>query len=239
MGKFSILAAVVALALSAVHYFDISSHLKFSEIRSTYYNLVLHVENHPYLAPLIFIVLYVTVALSTIPGLLVLDLLAGMFFIEWWGAVIITVGGILGSLFFYLTMKWMKVSWKSPKMVRALGKMQTFLQERGVLFLFLVRLMPFFPFWLVSVALSLLKVRVRRFLWTSTLGFFTLAMVMTSLGKGIKDSLESETEMLSLLLTPKMMIAALLLVIFMILPFILKKRKREEMIKKEENPDQE
>ncbi|WP_313755859.1 TVP38/TMEM64 family protein [Tissierella sp.] len=131
------------------------------------------------MAPMIYVAL-----LSSLPLLLfpdsVLVIAGGMIFGLFWGTVLTTVGSLIGAaISFYISRKL------GQQVVKKLIKKDLVLFDKknsGFFLILMLRLIPLFPFKIVSYSAGLSDVRFKDFALATTIGSLPGIIVYTNLG---------------------------------------------------------
>jgi uncharacterized membrane protein YdjX (TVP38/TMEM64 family) len=88
-------------------------------------------------------------------------------------------------------------------------------EKEGAFYLFTLRLIPVFPFWLINLGMGLTKMPLRTFYWVSQVGMLAGTIVYVNAGKEL-----GKIESLSGILSPTLILSFVLLGLF---PIIAKK----------------
>lgn len=131
------------------------------------------------MAPIIYVAL-----LSSLPLLLfpdsVLVIAGGMIFGLFWGSVLTTIGSLIGAaIAFYISRKL------GQQVVKKLIKKDLVLFDRknsGFFLILMLRLIPLFPFKIVSYSAGLSDVKFKDFALATTIGSLPGIIVYTNLG---------------------------------------------------------
>lgn len=181
--KLWLLAFLVAAAVIAIWFLPISHWLKL---------LQSWIESLGALAPIVYVVVYVTTTVLLIPGSL-LTLGAGGVFGFWKGFVVVFVGANLGALgAFWLTRTFLRqrvAQWAAgnPKFAaldRAIGR-------EGFKMVLLSRLSPVFPFTLLNYLLGLTTVRTSSYVLANLIGMLPGTFLYVYIGATARDALNS------------------------------------------------
>lgn len=217
---------LIALSLVLFFYFGGNEYLKWEKIQEVHKEGSLFVHHHPYIAATLFLALYIFVVISFIPGLIPLDLLAGFFFGPIFGIFLIVIGSTLGGSLIFLAARYAFGSYCLKKASGLFEKLQKGFERNQSSYLLFLRILPFFPFGLVSMASALLNVTFKKFFWTTALGMFPLAIIFTQAGTGLGEVFEAKGDIsLSSLLNTNILIALSGLALMALLPILLRKKK--------------
>jgi uncharacterized membrane protein YdjX (TVP38/TMEM64 family) len=146
---------------------------------------------HPLLAALAQIGL-MTLAIATgIPGAVVIVLAGGMLFGFVNGTVLSAIGTSLGALILFLASRsaFTHGTGQAPALVE---RLRTGYQAYPISFAMFLRLVPFFPFGGVTIALAWLRCPIWLFLTATVLGGTVMIAFETALGAGLTETIARE-----------------------------------------------
>ncbi|MCQ4922570.1 TVP38/TMEM64 family protein [Tissierella carlieri] len=166
-----IIGLIIAIAL-LINKFNILKGYRPNEIKE-------FIQGKGIMAPVIYIAL-----LSSLPLLLfpdsVLVIAGGMIFGLFWGTVLTTIGSLIGAaIAFYISRKL------GQQVVKKLIKKELVLFDKknsGFFLILMLRLIPLFPFKIVSYSAGLSDVKFRDFALATTIGSMPGIIVYTNLG---------------------------------------------------------
>ncbi|MBU8763724.1 TVP38/TMEM64 family protein [Micrococcus luteus] len=163
-------------------------------------------------APVLFILIYTVRPLILFPAS-ILSLAGGLAFGPVWGTVYTIVGATMGAVLSFWLARLLGKKFVQVKLKEKWGKVKKQLQHKGFLYILLLRLIPIFPFDLVSYAAGVSKVKFTAFLFGTLLGIIPGTFAYNFLGSSF---LQEKSEYI--------VIAAAVFVLVMLIPFLLKKR---------------
>jgi len=170
------------------------------------------VREAPELAALSFIGAYLLVAALALPGALILTLLGGALFGLGEGVVLVALGSSLGALLSFAVVRWVAGRAVRDRLAARLAPIAQGIARDGAYYLFTLRVVPVFPFFLVNVLVALTPIRAWTFYWVSLIGMLPATLVYVNAGHQLA-SLTSVTGLLS----PGLMGALALLGVFPLL----------------------
>ncbi|MBK1672469.1 hypothetical protein CKO35_03990 [Ectothiorhodospira shaposhnikovii] len=184
------LVVLVALALSVAALAWVQG-LGPAELLLEYHEwLRVQAGRSPLLAGLLFVSVYALAIALALPGGMVLSMAGGYLFGVLTGSLLSMVGATLGGVVTFLAVRSSLGAWllnrgggRYRRVCRAFG-------GDGVRYLLLLRLIPIFPFSAVNVAVALLGVRGRVFLWTTVVGLLPSTLALTLIGSGLGRHLD-------------------------------------------------
>src|SRR5258706_241091 len=142
---------------------------------------------HPGETVAIFFAVYVVVTGLSLPGAAILTLVAGALFGLLWGVVIVSFASTLGATLAFLASRYLLRDWVQGKFAEKLKTINAGVEREGAFYLFALRLVPAFPFFLINLVMGLTKMPTRTYFWVSQVGMLagTIAYVYagTQLGQ--------------------------------------------------------
>ena len=129
-----------------------------------------------------FFALYVAVAALSIPAAALFTLAAGALFGLWQGAVLVSFASALGALMAFASARWLLGAWVQARLGSRLAAINAGVRRDGAFYLFGMRLVPVFPFFVVNLAMGLTEMPARRFYWVSQLGMLPATLVYVGAG---------------------------------------------------------
>ncbi|GAB5415514.1 MAG: bifunctional TVP38/TMEM64 family protein/FAD-dependent oxidoreductase [Congregibacter sp.] len=231
--KVGILLAVVA-GIAAFWYFDLQSLLSFDELRARSASLEEARAAKPLMAALVFFALYVGVTGLSLPGAAILTLAGGAIFGFWLALLLVSFASTLGATLAFLVSRSLLRDWVQSRFGRQLKSLNEGFERDGAFYLFSLRLVPVFPFFVINLLSGLLPIKTTRFYWVSQLGMLPATAVYVNAGTQL-GQLESPAGILS----PALLGSFVLLAVF---PFIarslLGKIKARRQLSKFQRPKQ-
>ena len=208
-----IVGAVVLLVLASV--FDVGSLLTLENIKAQQAKIDSLYKANPLAIAGGFFVIYVIVAALSIPGAVFLTLLAGAIFGLGVGLLLASFASSIGATLAFLVSRYLLRSTVESKFGDKLYMINNSVEKEGAFYLFTMRLVPIFPFFLVNLVMGLTKIKTGIFYIVSQIGMLLGTFVFVNAGTQLA-SINSVNEILS----PKLLISFALLGIF---PIIAKK----------------
>ena len=212
--KLSVLAAVVALV---VLYFalDLGRFFSLDALKAQQAALDAYRQSHPWLTAGIYFVIYVAVTALSLPGAAIMTLAGGAVFGLLWGIVLVSFASSLGATLAFLASRSLLRDWVQARFGDRLRAINAGVEKEGGFYLFTLRLVPVFPFFLINLLMGLTSMRAATFYWVSQLGMLAGTLVYVNAGTQLAG-----ISSLSGILSPGLIASFALLGIF---PLIAKK----------------
>jgi len=218
--------AVIVVALTAFFLLGGPKYVSFSALREHKDTLAGFVESNYALAIFGFILAYAVLVGISFPGAWVLSLLGGFLFGTFVGGGAIVIGATLGATAIFLAARYAIGDFLKRKTKgNYIKKFEKGLKENELSYLFILRLIPAFPFFVVNFAPALFDVKVRNYVLSTFFGIMPGSFVYASVGQGLETILaEGGKESLSgVMFQPKILLPICGLVALSVLPILYKK----------------
>lgn len=143
-----------------------------------------------------FFVLYVLMAALSLPGATLLTVLGGALFGFGWGLLIISFASTLGATLAALIARTLARSPLERRFAPQLERINAGIRREGAFYLFTLRLIPLFPFFVINLVVGLTRMRLWTFYWVSQLGMLPGTAVFVNAGREL-GNLQSLSDILS------------------------------------------
>ena len=205
------LLMVLSLALAgfAFLYFDLGSYLSLQSLKAQQLAITDFHASQPGLSVAAYFVVYVLVTAISLPGAALLTLLGGAIYGVVWGTVIVSFASSIGATLAFLMSRFLLRDWVTQRFGQRLETINQGVVREGALYLFTLRLVPVFPFFLINLLLGLTGMKARTFYWVSQLGMLAGTVVYVNAGTQL-----GKLESLSGILSPGLLGSFVLLGIF-------------------------
>jgi uncharacterized membrane protein YdjX (TVP38/TMEM64 family) len=190
-GKIALLAALAAL-FAAFWALGLNRYLTLSFLRSASGASHAVYVAHPGLTIAAYFALYVLCAALSLPGAAVLTIAAGALFGLVAGTLTTSFASAIGAMIACTMSRYLLRSWVQEKLGRRAGRINEGVDKEGAFYLFTLRLIPVFPFWMINLAMGLTTMPLSRFYWVSQLGMLPGTIVYVNAGRELArvDSLK-------------------------------------------------
>jgi len=163
--------------------FDLHHFLTIEYLRQSENSLRQFQDHHPYLLILLYFASYLVIASFALPGALVATLAGGFLFGLAKGVVLVSFASTIGATAAFLVARYVLRDWIQKRYGGKLHVINEGIENEGGFYLFTMRLIPVFPFFLINVVMGLTRMKVTTFYWVSQLGMFPATLVFVNAGK--------------------------------------------------------
>ncbi|PKO72208.1 MAG: pyridine nucleotide-disulfide oxidoreductase [Betaproteobacteria bacterium HGW-Betaproteobacteria-14] len=177
-----LVAAAIGLTIGLYFIFDLGQYLSLDALKAQQAAIEGYRTAHPWLAAAIFFALYVLMAALSLPGAALMTLAGGAVFGLWWGTLIVSFASSAGALVAFLVARFLLRGWVTQRFGQRLAAIDEGIRREGAFYLFALRLVPVFPFFLINLLFGLTAMKARTYYWVSQLGMLAGTAVYVNAG---------------------------------------------------------
>lgn len=207
-----ILAVSIAALVYGFFAFDLGHYFSLAYFKSQQAAIDAYFQVHPLQTALLFFAMYATVTGLSLPGAALMTLVAGAIFGVIGGTVIVSFASTLGATLAFLTARFLLRDWVQGRFGDSLKTVNQGIEKAGAFYLFTLRLVPVFPFFVINLVMALTPIRTVTFSWVSQVGMLAGTVVYVNAGTQI-----AHIESLRGILSPGLLISFALLGFFPLL----------------------
>src|SRR5688500_3293661 len=111
-----------------------------------------------------------------------MTLVGGAIFGLLWGTVIVSFASSIGATLAFLASRFLLRDWVQTKFGEKLKAINAGVEKEGAFYLFALRLVPAFPFFVINLVMGLTPMRTWTFYWVSQLGMLAGTIVYVYAG---------------------------------------------------------
>ncbi|MGH1470674.1 MAG: FAD-dependent oxidoreductase [Cellvibrionaceae bacterium] len=215
MAKKISIVFVISVAIAVFFIFDLQEWLTFEKLQASQSAFDEKFNNQPWLVGLSFFCLYVVVTALSLPGAAIMTLAAGALFGLWLGLLIVSFASSVGATLAFLVSRYLFRDVIQNKFGDKLDAFNQGVEKDGAFYLFTLRLVPVFPFFIINLLMGLTPLKAKTFYWVSQVGMLAGTFIYVNAGTQL-----SELESASGIFSPGIIISFVLLGIF---PWIAKR----------------
>ena len=207
-----LLILLIITLISIWYIFDLGQLLTLDYFKNQQASIELWKSENPLTAAVIFATIYISVAALSLPGATILTLVGGAIFGLLWGTVIVSFASTIGATLAFLVARLLLKDWVQQRFGNKLKTLNEGFEKDGAFYLFTLRLVPIFPFFVINLLMGLTPIRVRTFYWISQVGMLAATLVYVNAGTQL-----ARIENLQGILSPELIISFILLGLFPLL----------------------
>jgi len=142
-------------------------------------------NDHPVLITAAAFVLYVAATGASVPGATGLTLACGWLFGFWRAFILVSFASTSGAALAFMASRLLLRDRVRKRFADKLKEVESALQRDGAFYLFLLRLVPAIPFFVINIVMGLTPIRLRTFWWVSQLGMLPGTVLYVAIGASV------------------------------------------------------
>jgi uncharacterized membrane protein YdjX (TVP38/TMEM64 family) len=206
--KIVFLSLIVAVVI-AFFSLGFNEYLNLEGVKKLQLDLASWRTDQPLLLAMVLFASYVLITALSLPGAAVMTLLVGAVFGLGWGLVIASFASSIGATLAFLMTRYVLRDAVERRFGDRLKAINDGVAREGSFYLFSLRLVPVFPFFLINMLMALTPLKLRQFYWVSQLGMLPGTLVFVNAGSQLSDLTS-----LSGILSPSLLFSFVLLGLF-------------------------
>ncbi|MDP6097072.1 MAG: FAD-dependent oxidoreductase [Gammaproteobacteria bacterium] len=227
---------IIGLILAAIGLyfgFDLGQYMTLDFIQSRLDSILRFKEENFALTAIGYFALYVIVALS-LPGALLVTLVGGAIFGLFWGTLLVSFASSIGATLAFLASRFLLRDWVQAKFGDYLEPINKGIEKDGNFYLFSIRMVPLFPFFMINLLMGLTTIRTLPFYLVSQAGMFTGTLLFVNAGAELSQ-IDSASGLVS---APVLFSIALLGTFPLMAKFLVSAIQRNKVMKQFDKPRQ-
>lgn len=206
--RIAIVLAVLAL-IAVFKIFELDRYLSLSYIKASQESLAALYARHLVLVIGTYMIIYILVTALSLPGAAILTLAGGGLLGFVVGTIVVSFASTIGATMACIVSRFLLRDWVQNKFGDKLQTINRGIENEGAFYLFTMRLIPAFPFFVINLVMGLTKMHLVTFYWVSQVGMFAGTMAYVNAGKEL-----AQIDSLSGILSPSLIISFVILGIF-------------------------
>ncbi|MFN9378253.1 MAG: FAD-dependent oxidoreductase [Novosphingobium sp.] len=176
------IAGLLLLALVAWFQLDLGQYLTLDALKAQQTAIDGYYCANPLLVTAAFFAIYVALTALSVPGAVILTLAAGAIFGVATGTLVVSFASTIGATLAFLASRYLFRDAVQARFSARLRAVNEGVARDGAFYLFSLRLVPAFPFFLVNLAMGLTPIRTWTYYWVSQLGMLLGTVVYVNAG---------------------------------------------------------
>lgn len=203
------LLILLGLAIGLFYAFDLQHYFTLEALKASHEELLRTYQDNPFLTIGIYSAAYIVMAALSLPGATVMSLAGGAMFGLWIGVPVVLVSATIGATLAFWVARYILRDTVERRYGDRLVTINKGLERDGAFYLFSLRLVPAFPFFLINILMGLTTIRSITFFQVSLIGMLAGTTVYVNAGTQL-----AAISSLSDILSPALVGSFLLLAIF-------------------------
>jgi len=183
MNKKKLIVLLLVLAgIAAFFAFDLGRAFSLAYVKGAQGDLAALYAARPLAVIGGYFAIYVAVTALSLPGAAVLTLLGGAVFGLWAGTLIVSFASSLGATLAFLVSRYLLRDTIATRFGKLLADIDRGVEREGAFYLFTLRLVPLFPFFVINLVMGLTKMKAGTFYLVSQVGMLAGTAVYVNAG---------------------------------------------------------
>jgi uncharacterized membrane protein YdjX (TVP38/TMEM64 family) len=177
-----IAVVIICAVIVAFRIFNLGEYFSLFYIKESRDRFELLYAEHPLPVIAAYVTIYIVVTSLSLPGAAVMTLAGGALFGLLIGTVVVSFASAGATLACFVS-RFILRDWVQSKFSDKLKTINEGIEREGAFYLFTLRLIPVFPFWLINLIMGVTKMPLRTFYWVSQVGMLAGTIVYVNAGK--------------------------------------------------------
>ena len=177
-----IIVAVLVLLVALFFIFDLGRYLNLDYIKGQQALFGALYQTHPVLTVGGYMLIYIVVTGFSLPGAAVMTLAGGALFGLVVGTITVSFASTLGATLACAVARYLLRDWVQHRFGDRLTAINQGMAREGGFYLFSLRLVPVFPFFVINLLMGLTPIRLTTYYWVSQLGMLPATLVYVNAG---------------------------------------------------------
>ncbi len=205
----------ISILIFLFQYYKVSQYLNLSYIKENQLYFQHYYHDNKFFTLALFFLIYILSTALSLPGATILTLGAGAFFGLFTGFILVSFASTIGATLAFLLSRFFLRDFVEKKFSSYLKSINEGIKKEGSLYLFSLRLIPLFPFFVINLVMGITSFSVVKYFFISQLGMLAGTFVYVNAGRQL-----ASIDSLSAILSPQILASFVLLGFF---PFLAKK----------------
>jgi len=201
--------ALLGLLIGLFFVFDLGRFFSLEALKESHRDLQQSYQEQPFLVIGIYSLTYIVVAALSLPGATVMTLAGGAMFGIWVGVPVVIISAAIGATLAFWAARYVLRDAVQRRFGDRLETVNRGLKRDVAFYLFTLRLVPIFPFFLINLLMGLTTLPSTTYFWVSLVGMFAGTAVYVNAG----TQLATITQM-SDVMSPALIISFTVLALF-------------------------
>jgi uncharacterized membrane protein YdjX (TVP38/TMEM64 family) len=213
-GKIALIIVIIGLIV-AFFAFDLGQYFNLAFLKARQADINSFYLSNPLQTILIFFATYVLFTGLSLPAASILTLAGGAIFGVLLGTILVSFASVMGATLAFLASRFLFRDFIQHRFADNLAVINQGIEKDGAFYLFTMRLVPVFPFFIINLVMGLTPIKTITFALVSQIGMLAATIVFVNAGTQL-----AKIETAGDILSPQLIASFVLLGIF---PLITKK----------------
>lgn len=181
----TILILLLAIVFFLIKFYDLQQYFTLDFIKSHLHSLQSTYQEHKVKTLLAYGAFYILITALSLPGAIILTLLAGALFGLIPGLIIVSFASSIGATLAFLMARFLLRDYLQERFQQQLQSLNKGIEKDGAFYLFTLRLVPLFPFFVVNILMGLTTLKTKTFFFVGQLGMLLGTALYVNAGENL------------------------------------------------------
>ncbi|MGE0084171.1 MAG: TVP38/TMEM64 family protein [Desulfococcaceae bacterium] len=177
-----IILLIIAAVFAVFFIFDLQQYLSFAYLKSSQEMFQSYYADHRLITIAGYLAVYILVTALSLPGAAMMTLAGGALFGLWVGLVLVSFASTIGATLAFLAARFLLKDYVQNRFGEKLKAVNDGIEKDGSFYLFTLRLVPLFPFFVINLVMGLTPIRTAVFYLVSQIGMLPGTFVYVNAG---------------------------------------------------------
>lgn len=178
-----LLLLLALMAFAIFRHYHLGDYLTLAYLKESQARFRELYQAHRFLTVAGYMLIYIAVTALSLPGAAVMTMAGGGLFGFWTGTVAVSFASTIGATLACAVSRFILRDWVARHFGERLAAIDRGIEAEGSFYLFTLRLIPLFPFFVVNLLMGLTRLRLTTYFWVSQLGMLPATMVFVNAGR--------------------------------------------------------
>ncbi|MGE0762309.1 MAG: FAD-dependent oxidoreductase [Bdellovibrionales bacterium] len=176
------LVVTIGIVVVGYRWYDLGQYLSLESLKAHQAYLHSYYLDHPIFVAGLYALVYILSTSLSLPGATILTLAGGAIFGLGVGTLLVSISSTLGATLAFLASRFLLRDFVQSRFKDRLVSINQGVERDGAFYLFTLRLVPAFPFFLINLVMGLTPIRTLTYFFVSQLGMFPGTAIYVNAG---------------------------------------------------------
>ena len=177
-----VLVVLFIIVIGLFFILDLGQYLNLAYIKSKQEAINNYYSLNPVRTGFIFFISYILITGVSLPGAGIMTLIGGAIFGVVWGTILVSFGSVFGATMAFLIARFLFHDYVQLHFGKQLEPINRGIKKEGGFYLFSIRLVPVFPFFIINALMALTPIKTLNFALVSQIGMLPATIVFVNAG---------------------------------------------------------
>ncbi len=178
----TILLIAIVILIGLFFALGLQDYLTLAALKSKQADMLAYYQANPTVTIAVYMLVYIATTALSLPGATILTLAGGALFGLGVGTLVVSFASTIGASLAFLAARFLFRDAVKAKFGERLAAIDDGMDKEGAFYLFTLRLVPAFPFFMINLLMGLTTIKLSTFYWVSQVGMLAGTLVYVNAG---------------------------------------------------------